>query len=260
MRSHTKEATCIVTYFIFLTIFVFSFHIDKVVGGTLYFLIPTIFLMIENWKSEREAILFTILTGIAGGVVFESINYLNNIWHYTPNLPSIRIGTMPMEAVIWYVMWVGLTVSVYKTFFDPHRHRLAHHHSPFYRHKHFLFVVASVLAIYAFVFNFQPGLLTTPYAYAKFGSLAVIIPIIYALVRHPKLVPQIFKFTLSLFGFALAWELVGLHAGWWTYPGEFLYVFNFGALSLSLEELVLWIILGSSFVATFYEEYETDLR
>jgi len=159
MKQHTKEAVALVAYFILITAFVLYLQPGKVLGHFLYFFVPSIFLITRHWKREKHVILFTTLTAVAVGLVLETVSHLNGNWKYEPDFPLIQLGEMPMEAILWYAMWIGLTVTIYRTFFDPHRHRIAKHHRPFYNHKYFLLVVSSIIATYFFCFELSSGII-----------------------------------------------------------------------------------------------------
>ena len=56
------------------------------------------------------------------------------------------------------------------------------------------------------------------------------------------------------------YELTALHLNQWHFPGQYVGLVRFGSVTLPIEEFVIWILMSSMIVLSYYELYVDDLR
>ena len=88
--------------------------------------------------------------------------------------------------------------------------------------------------------------------YIKFGLAFLLLPLILFIVTYQRYLKTFLKITPYFFMIGLVNLLVGLDQGHWSYPEEnFVGWVTIASLRFTIEELVLWIILGhSAFIKT----------
>lgn len=254
----------LITYFIgiILTTTLGGVHTTAIVGAFLFFMVPGFYIVIRNWSIHKEAFIFSVIVGLACGIVMEIIGQVNHLWDYPItkflNLDALQYHGYEFQAVLWYVAWFWFTVIIYRAFFDPDRH-LPNKKSLWKNHKKFLVLSLGIVFVFTLFFAMIPEVISTQYAYLKMGSFIIVIPILYACIKHPRLIPGIVKLGLSMSLFLLAYEIFGLRLGHWVYTGSFIAEVRLLGAIFPLEELILWVLLGSMFVAALYEEFELNL-
>ena len=226
----------------------------------LWVLLPLHILLSHHPKIRNHVTRFAVVFGLVTGLFMEMIAERGLAWHYETALPFAHINTLPLEALGWYVLWFGVTAALYRVFFDRDRHSTKPIN--FIRDHRTLLVclfviVMSAIAIAFFWTPSSPDFLT----YLILLGPCFVAPTVYALILHPHLFLPMVKTSASLLVFAVAFEIVGLTVGWWTYPGSYLFALPIGnAAILPLEEIVFWLIAGPFFVIALYEEFERKFR
>ena len=108
-------------------------------------------------------------------------------------------------------------------------------------------------------FLVTPELIDIQYAYLLVGGAAV-LPALYTMFRYPTIIPKLIFLIPFFFCVYLAFELIALHFGWWSFDGNYVSLVTILGLTFALEELVIWIILGSAVVAAYHELLVDDQR
>ncbi len=256
------EFLAIILYF-FLTIFLcFHFHLRDIAGTILFFFIPSLYILIRHWNIHKHAITFSLIFGLITGLLVEVFAQTNNIWSYKPLpwLSWIQYHGMPLSAVFWYFLWFWFTICIYRIFADPHKHSLGHHHFYWKKHKHFTVLMLLIMVVFITVFLMAPHILVANYAYLKLLTPIFVLPILYICFKHPSMIPGLLKISMMSVIFYLIYEVVGLRLNWWQYNGLYIHSVHFLGVAFPVEELTLWILLGSVFVVSLYEEFELDLH
>jgi hypothetical protein len=55
-------------------------------------------------------------------------------------------------------------------------------------------------------------------------------------------------------------ELVGLHSGYWTFPGEYIGVVSLMGATFPIEEFFFYVILSSATIISYYELFVDDMK
>ena len=246
-------------YYLFVFWFVLSAEPGLIIGHLLYFIFPGLYLVVRYWRLNYHAFLFSITAGFLTGFPFQVMAELNNVWDYhLPFFDFFQVAGLRMLPIAWYVIWIGFTISAYSVFFDKHLHQIPKNHRFWKIHYRFLLVSAAVLAGCMFLLLSYPNAFIMQHPYLIFGTLIFVLPSLAILYLHPHLLKDVAKATIFFALFALVYELIGLQVGWWTYPGQYVASLPIFGLAVPIEEVVLWILVGSLWVLVTYEEVEHD--
>ena len=246
------------TYFCCISVYMLWSRSGYVVGTILFFYLPALYLTIRRWKEYKHAILFSLVVGFAMGLYLEGVSAINSVWTWKPYFEHIKLGPVFLIAIPWYICWVWIVISVWKVFFD-RRHHQRREGGVIRRHLLFLIPLISFIILLLYVLVVVPHVFALPYAYLIFGGIIFILPILFIVWRHKDLIPRLLKLATVLSIFFLIYEIIGVYLGQWRYDGLFIGVVNIFATKIPIEELVLWVFLGSMTIAVWYEEFENNL-
>lgn len=141
----------------------------------------------------------------------------------------------------------------YEHFFDKDRnHRISPHI--------WQAIIPGLLAwvMIVFLHYINPSKLSFSHAYLKMG-IAAIIPLILQLIRKPKLLSKYILFAIPLFFVIFGSEIVGLTFHYWIFPGkDYLGLVTFFGQSFPVEEIIFWMLLYPSTIASYYERFVDD--
>ena len=253
------DALVLSGYVISVFAFVLAFRPGQVLGHTLLFILPGMYLVIRYWRQNYHAFLFSLVAGIATGFPAQIMAELNSVWKYDiPSLGFFQFNGLPMIAIGWYIIWLGFTTSVYSVFFDKHIHPVPVHHRFWRNHYKFILLGLAMLAGTMFLALEYPSVFIIKHSYLIFGSTFFILPTAVIFFLHPHLLRDVLKAAIFLSLFLLVYEIIGLRVDWWTYPGEYIATVKFFGAIIPIEELILWITLGSLWAITAYEEIEVE--
>lgn len=258
-RSKDGDAILVISYFLGTCIYALLFHPGLMFGHILFLIIPGLYLVIRYWRRTYHAFLFSIVAGVATGFPLQIVADLNGVWHYEfPLFDWMTFGGLRMIPLVWYVLWIGLTVSAYSVFFDRHIHPVRKTHVFWKVHYKFLVLSGAVVSASIYFLLAHPDVFIFPYPYVVAASILFIVPTIVILFSHPQLLRDTIKAAGILSLLMLVYELVGLKIGWWSYPGEYIASIPLFGTVLPIEEIVLWVFFGALFCVVAYEEVEHD--
>lgn len=256
-RKKALDALLLTLYFSVLTFLILTFKPGHIIGHLLIFVVPGMYLMVRYHSIRSHAFLVSIVFGLAAGTLLQVVAELNQVWLYEPAFPFFNLNGLPMEAIAWYVMWSGFAICVYSVFFDRRRTKVERrenlkHHAPFLLLGATVFTLTMLLAI------LNAELFIVEHPYLVFGIPVFFLPLLVVFYLRRHVFNEIYRAALFLSIFALVYEVIGLHVGWWTFPGNFITTIPIGAVSVPLEEIILWVSLGSLSVLAWYEEVEAE--
>jgi hypothetical protein len=246
-------------YFVVLSLMAYFFKLHFVPLTFLFIVVPTVLLIYLKRGIGREVFLFSFSLGIPIGLYVQVIAERNFVWKYAPFLELFKLKDIPLEAVLWYPAWFGLVIATYLYFFDKHKHiknkNFLKTHLKYFGFISLVFVL-SILLIFVEVAFFK-----LPYAYMSLVFPIVLLSIfLYAYHRHRHFIKTFIPTTLVLFLPMLIYDLIGVYANQWYFPGQYLYSLGFGFASLPLEEFIIWLWLAPASVIAYFEEFEKDFN
>jgi hypothetical protein len=77
--------------------------------------------------------------------------------------------------------------------------------------------------------------------------------------KHKHFLKIFLPTTVLLFLPMLMYDLMGVYANQWWFPGQTLATLNFGIATLPVEEFVIWLWVWPSSVIAYFEEFEEEV-
>jgi len=160
-------------------------------------------------------------------------------------------GMVSLDILIWYFLWVFLTVSFYEYFAE---YDFSKKISP-----HFKPALAIGLLVIPVIVGFSkiaPSALTFHFAYLVLG-IATLIPFAAIVLRRPALFPKVIEIIPFFILLYLAFELTAVYTGLWGFPGHYIGEVSVFGFTFPFEEMFFWVIISSAVTAS-YHEYVID--
>jgi hypothetical protein len=240
----------LIFFFLFTTITVWGLKLNSTISTIFYLIIPSVYLLLKYPGFRKQILIFSLPFGVILATVLEYFATYNRIWVANSHLPNI-FGYLSLESFLWWPGWIIIVIAIYNIFINP-RHKKTNENFKW-------FILLLAISVVMFAIWLLLGSPRIEYAYLKFFSLPIIAPIIYLLIKKPKIFPNIIKFSLIVAIFSLIYEIVGLKLSHWTYPGEYIGIIHLFGINMPIEELLLWVILGSVAIVSYYEITNDDI-
>jgi len=231
---------------------VLFFHVRFLTSTILFLGVPCIYLLLRKTQNLKVVFSGVFLIGIILGFGFDFIETFNKAWLIPQEqliIPYRILGSAPFDELICLILWSLLMLLVYEHFLERKRVESINI-------NHFMVTgVIPALAALLFVicaFFFAPNLITFHYAYLIFGLLAC-LPIIYCLLRKPKLIWRIITVAPYFIFLFLTFEITALYLNQWMFIGQYIGYVNLFSFRFPIEELTFWIFISSTVVLTDYK-------
>ncbi len=246
MLSEEKilDAVVLIIAFLIASVITINFQLTGIVAILLFYLPSSSYLLIKYPRIRKPALLFSV-PAFVGFLLVDYVADYNLVWFIPTVFPFRIFELVSVEVLVWVVLWTLSIVTVYKVFID-----VKHRTMKIRNYKWFAIVLFTAFVASFLAASVKP---VTTYAYAKLISIPIIIPILYIVVKHPNLIPNLWKISLMMLFFSLVVELIGLSLNHWTFPGDYIGFIQISTLKIPFEEFILWIILGGACVASYYE-------
>ena len=247
-------------YFFLVAFVCYAFKVHFTISTGLFMLLPAFVLMRLKPGIWKEVFLFSFSLGIPVGFYTQIIAERNFVWKYKPFLEFFQIKDIPLEALFWYPTWFSLVISTYLYFF--HDKLFSHKHNFVFKDlwskhvKYFLFC-SFIFLISCLLLNLNAYYTVFPYAYLSMISPVVLLSLfIFLFQKHNHLIKIFLPTVALLFLPMFLYDLIGVYSGQWTFPGEYIYVMDFGIAKLPFEEFFLWLWIWPASVIAYFEEFE----
>lgn len=228
-------------------------------GTIFYLVIPSIYLSYKNPRFiGRSAILTTTTLPIL--VVFEYVGIITGSWFFPTSIFPFRVfgEVVTVDVLIWYFAWVYLIVMYYEFFLD--KHFAIKLYYPRLKYVFVGFLGIFVLFLFLFPLKLVPKI---PYFYLTFGLIVGAIPTALVLLRFPNLFTKFAKAALYFFYLFITWELVALTLGHWSFPdasNTFIGWVELFGLRFPIEEPLVWMVLGTTGILSWFEFFDDDKK
>ena len=224
----------------------------------LFFAVPSLFLSIIAKEHVKKTLLFSLMIGIPLSIIIDYIAHFNETWWVTSPFFNFRIlGLVPVEDLIWGVLWLYFIIMFYECFIDKHITKKLYTKNT----KILVLISLILLVLFFFILMRTPVYLNIPYFYLISGIIIGIIPILAVLLKFPILFAKFLKAASYFFFFNLIYEITALKLGWWEFGGgEFIGWVEILGVKFPFEELFFWMILGTIGVLSYYEFFDDDKK
>lgn len=246
--SPIKDVTVL---FLFLAVAVFLslfFRENLLVSSFLFFLPPTIWFSLKI--TERiPHILFFVFEFVCFFVFpIDYIATINQAWAINSTFPFRILGVVPIEDMVWGVLFALLSIVLYEYFFERERHDAVVGRS---MTKQILFMG---LIFVMFLILFASGMsFSVPYTYAVLTFTTSLVPLALFLVYYPRYLKSFWIMGIYFSILGIAHEYVGLALNHWSFPGEYIAWVNIGFATIPIEEFVFYFILAGPTALAYYK-------
>lgn len=246
-------------YYIALTFLFINFESNYIITTFSYFLLPIIILLVYNKSVAKEVLLFCFSIGVPIGLYTQVIAERNSIWKYESLFDFSYVRGMPLDAVLWYPAWFAFILTIYVTIFKIKS--LKNGKSFWRRHFHYLLFCFLLFTVSIGMLFVNEKILVFPHPYITLILPVILISIFLIIAHRHKHFTKVFLIvTLISLLPMLSYELVGLSANHWVYPGNYIFQVSFWNILVPIEELVIWMLIWPASVIAYFEEFETDFK
>ena len=252
--SHRKklDLAVIIGIEVLTTVASLYFGFDFLVSTLCYLGLPSLYLAfrLRTRTQWRRITAMAIIFGVWYGFLFAYLADWNKTWAWPE--ASLPLGywfsiVNPVEW-LWVFLWVTFIVLFYEHFLERDTKQNVS--------RRYIWVALSALLFTVAIFSFtswRPTALDWPYAYAVLAFLAV-IPTILLVVTRPHILPKLFLPGLFFIPMHLSHEVTSLMLNQWYFPGQYFAIIPLpGSSGVPVEEFIIWIVLGSTLVVSYYE-------
>lgn len=249
-----KRRDCIVLILLVLLADIYArltthLYIGRDLFGAIFFCLPGIvYLGIRSPKPWKKVALATLIFGFLCGSFFEFIQQLNHSYIITNTVIPKLFGFLSLDFVLWHSLMAAFVFTFYEHFLNKHSNNRI---SP---RSMVLVVVATIVLIATIILYYvHPSALHFKYAYADFGTLAVIPPFILA-YKKPQYIRDMVLVAPFFAAFYFVIEWIGVPRQWWVYTGQhYLGWVTIQSLHFPIEELLFWMLLYPTALVSYYK-------
>lgn len=244
-------------YTVAVAVFVDTLHLSFMISTLLFFGVPSIWFSFHKPHLIKKVALFMLM--LVGPIVFifDYLAYRDNTWFVPNSLFRFLGNAIPIEDAVWAILWVYYGIMFWEYFLDTEKSKRL-----FPRSIWILFGLCVFLLVIFFLLYFlYPVILYVPYFYLALGIVFGILPIVYVLVRYPRLLPKLLFIAGYFFVVSLLTEVVGLRQYQWVFTGShYLAVFQLFGHRIPFEEMLFWFGIGIPSTVCWYEFFADDRR
>lgn len=219
----------------------------------LFFGLPSIYLSCRKPEIIKRTLVFAATFALIGSIG-DYFAVKDGSWH-VPTIFSFKLfNVVPMEDIIWFFSVSYLILAYYELFFDHYPHKTVGR-----RMRYLYTILASIIAILAVAWCMDGGLKTINYFYLKSSIVLAIIPLAAFLFEFPRFLSVFLKITPYFICLFFLTEIVGLHNGYWSFPGRhFIGWVELGGYRFPWEELIFYIVLFGSVTIAYFEIFDDN--
>jgi len=232
------------------------FKTNQVTSLFLFFVLPALFFTFKKPAVLKKVFIY-LLASIPFTIIVDYFAIVDGSWWVNTIFPFRILNGIPIEDFIWSGSWFYYIIVFYEYFVD--QPRGGKDSALNKRYKTLLVGWFGGLVVFFLLYLFVAKYLVIPYFYATFAILLGAVPLVIFLIKHPRM---LHKFTFVLIYFFIVnflHEISALTTDQWYFPGNnfigWVEIFEF---RIPFEEFSLWMILGSSYVLTWYEHFLDD--
>lgn len=223
-----------------------------------FFVIPSVILSCLKPHLVKKLLIFSFVFGIPLAIVSDYCMQITGGWYAGTIFPWRVFGQGVIENLFWTPAAIYFVTIFYEVFFENEIRRKAY----FPQFKYFFTFWLFVLISFFMLFYLNPNALIIHYFYLKIGLVLSLVPVLFMIIRYPKLIPKFFFVNLYFLYLFLVHELTALKLNQWSFPNKAEVIASISLLnfSLPLEEFLYFVVLGALAILSFYEFFDDDRR
>lgn len=269
MKKNKKIDLKILIFIPILTALTSLFYRENFLISTiLFFGAPALYLAVRHKNALKKTCIFSLLFSVPLTFIFDYLIAKDQGWYIVNSIFPFRIfNIVVVEQFIWAFLWVFYIVIFYEYFLDKQQKRSIF---SFFSTKnavitkqmeYFALFIFALLLFFIFFAFFSPTYLRIDYSYLVLGTIFGIIPLSIFLFKFPNFFVRFSKATLYFIFLAFVIEYVGLKFNHWTFPGtHFIGMTNFFGFLIPYEEIMIYFVLSTPVVLSYYEFFDDDRR
>ena len=234
-----------------------TFKTNLLTSTFLFFGTPALYLTLtlKNKRIIPRLLIAAILGSSALAVLIDYLGFINQSWYVVDTVFPFRLfNLIPVEDIIWGFSWIYLILVYFES-----TNRTGNKSLMGKRAKYWLGISGFAILVLLLIQNLTPNLLIVPYYYLTAGLILALGPAVVFLKYYPGYIFPFLKTALYITPVSFANEITSLKLGYWHFDGgQFLAVSKVLGVSLPLEELFFFILIGSIFVLSYYEFFDGD--
>ncbi|HEY4505680.1 MAG TPA: hypothetical protein VJG67_03245 [Candidatus Paceibacterota bacterium] len=238
----------------FLTIYL---TLSFLVSILLFFVVPLAYLLVRDRHLIKKALLSALVT-VPATVIIDYFAMKDKAWYDSTVLPFRILNDIPLEDFFWFGAWFAYIVVFYAYFVDK---RPTNEEKISRRYASLLKGWFTAVIIFFLLYIFMEEYLYIPYFYLFFTVIIGIVPMLWILSKRHSFVYKFSKVATYFFGLNFLHELSAQKTHQWVFPGDnFVGWVTVAGISFPIEELLMFMMLGSFFVLCWYEYFIDDFR
>lgn len=252
-----RDLMVVTGYLLVALVAIVQIQAGFVAATLLLFGVPGGYLAWRRPKLTAKTTLMSLVLGIPFGIMIDYLAHKDGAWFVPDSAIRILNGLVPVENVVWVVVWTFFIITFWETFLDRDRRK----NTVSWNLKYLVGLVCGTGSVFLGFYIWAREVLQVPYFYMTMGVVMVVIPMMLVYLARPKLRKKAVVLGLYFGVFSLAVEFVSLTLGHWVFPGDnYVYVINFFEHRLPVEEIVFWCGLGAPGLIAWYEGFADDLK
>ncbi len=229
-------------------------RLDFLLSTVLYFGAPALYLSVRDTSKIKRTAIFAACFSIVG-VYVDYMAERDLAWVEPKSLLHFRFGGLvPIESLVWFFLLTYLIAIFYEYFFDQLSHKPIGH-----RMKYLFFIVAIASTAFFLSLLTRNEIPRVSYFYLKMGIFLGALPLAAFIFELPRFLSIFLKTAPYFFALSLLGEFIGLHNGYWSFPGQhFIGWMQIGSFHFPYEEFIFWMVMFSSIVIVYFEIFDDN--
>lgn len=200
-------------------------------------------------NSQKQILIFSLLTGILFAPPVELMARLVNVW----DVDSIfyrPFGLIPIENMVFAFLNFFWVLSFYKYFIDEESK---------FNNKRFKFLIILYLIFDFLIFSlyyFNP--LIVGANYFTIALIILIIPGLLLFINNQKIFKKTIIPTIFFAFVFFLYEIISLKLGSWFWPGEYFINLNIFGEKMPLDDIIIWYFMSTPVLIAGYEFFMDD--
>lgn len=245
------------------------FKTNFLISTLLLFSPQAIWLSFKHKRAIKKTFIYSVIFSVPATIFLDYIMYTSQTWHIVDSIFSFRLlDVIAIEQFIWGFLCTYIVVIFYEYFFDSKSRKSLFSFLKFKKEKSIekkmwylvTFLIILVLIVLISFFT-APDLFKIKYLYLIFGTLLMIFPLVICLSLFPNLLVKFIKTSLYFSFLAILVEITGIYLNHWIFPSQnFIGWVTVLEYTIPLEEVILYLILSTAGLLSYYEFFDDDRK
>lgn len=237
-------------------ILVYNLSLSFPISSFLFYAVPSIYLSIKKPKIIKKSLIFTII--IVGTISWMLcyMAFLDGSWYSDYSARRLLDGSIPIEDIFFGFWWVYFGVVFWEFFLDHHKKIIIPQ-----KVKYLIVLLSMALVAFLVLYVSNSKYLNQPFFYLKSGLVLVVLPLLFVLIKYPRMLRKLLIIGLYFFCITFVFEWLGLKLNHWWFPGKnFFAIATLADKSLPWEEILFFFVLGIPGLVCWYEIFADDRK